>query len=128
MMLIGWLLCGLAMIILVIAALGVLRLPDALARQHAATKAATLAVSMFAIGLAVVAMASGWGWAWLWRLALLVVILLLTLPMASHALARAGVAERQRLQESGPAGKSPLESTEMAQHEAAELSRSNDDV
>ena len=38
----GWLVCGLALIILLIAALGVYRLPDALSRQHAATKAATL--------------------------------------------------------------------------------------
>jgi multicomponent Na+:H+ antiporter subunit G len=128
MMLIGWLLCGLAMIVLVIAALGVLRLPDTLARQHAATKAATLAVSMFALGLGLVAWASGWGWAWLGRLALVVAILLLTLPLASHALARAGVAERRRIRESDPPGTTPLESTGATQHEPAELLRNDDDV
>lgn len=95
-MLLGWMVGGIAMVVLVIAALGIVRLPDALARQHAATKAATLAVSMFAVGLGLVAWASGWGWPWLWRLALVVAILLLTLPLASHALARAGVVERRR--------------------------------
>jgi multicomponent Na+:H+ antiporter subunit G len=128
MMLVGWLLCGLAMTVLVIAALGVLRLPDALARQHAATKAATLAVSLFAIGLGLVAMASGWGWPWLGRLALLVAILLLTLPLASHALARAGVAERQRGRAPDPAGMTYWESTGAAQHESADLLRNENDV
>ncbi|MEJ5210193.1 MAG: monovalent cation/H(+) antiporter subunit G [Burkholderiales bacterium] len=96
MIAIGWALCALAILLLLIAAAGILRLPDALARQHAATKAATLAVSLFALGLMLVAWGSGWGWAWIGRLALLVLILLLTLPLASHALARAGVAERQQ--------------------------------
>lgn len=128
MMLIGWLLCALAMVILVIAALGILRLPDALARQHAATKAATLAVSMFAIGLALVAVASGWGWAWLWRLALVVAILLLTLPLASHALARSGMVERRRDGTPDPADGPHLESAGAGQDEPAELLRNEDDV
>ncbi len=88
----GWGICSLAMLVLLIAAVGVLRLPDALARQHAATKAGTLAVSLFVVGLALVV---GEG-AWIWRLAVLVTILLMTLPLASHALARAGVVERER--------------------------------
>jgi len=92
MSLLGWGVCTLAMIILVIAAVGILRLPDALARQHAATKAATLAVSLFALGLVLVAGEA----AWTWRLLVLVVILLMTLPLASHALARAGIAEREQ--------------------------------
>lgn len=97
MMLAGWIICGVAILVLLIAAVGVIRLPDALARQHAATKAATLAVSLFAVGLALVAWNAGWGWAWLWRLLAIVAILLLTLPLASHAVARAAVAERERL-------------------------------
>ena len=36
----------LGMVLLVIAAVGLLRLPDALSRQHAATKAATLALGV----------------------------------------------------------------------------------
>jgi multicomponent Na+:H+ antiporter subunit G len=90
--LIGWGICTLAMIILVIAAVGILRLPDALARQHAATKAATLAVSLFALGLGLVVGEV----AWTWRLLVLVAILLITLPLASHALARAGIGEREQ--------------------------------
>lgn len=97
MMLTGWIICGVAILVLLIAAIGVIRLPDALARQHAATKAATLAVSLFAVGLALVAWHAGWGWAWLWRLMAIVAILLLTLPLASHAVARAAVAEHERL-------------------------------
>ena len=90
--LLGWGICALAIVVQLIAAIGILRLPDALARQHAATKAATLAVSLFAVGL-MLAAADG---AWTWRLLALVAILLATLPLASHALARAGVAEAGR--------------------------------
>ena len=93
MMLLGWGSCALAIVLLLIAGIGIIRLPDALARQHAATKAATLAVSLFALGLVFVAFDAGWGWAWTWRLLAIVTILLMTLPLASHALARAGVAE-----------------------------------
>jgi multicomponent Na+:H+ antiporter subunit G len=93
MILLGWLLAALAMLILLIAALGVLRLPDALARQHAATKAATLAVALFACALILTASASGWGWGWTMRLLAMMTILLCVLPLASHALARAGLAE-----------------------------------
>ena len=90
--LLGWSVSGLAMLLLLVAAVGIVRLPDALARQHAATKAGTLAVSLLAVGLALVV---GEG-AWIWRLSGLVAILLMTLPLASHALARAGVVERER--------------------------------
>ena len=83
----------LGMSVLLIAALGVLRLPDALARQHAATKAATIGVLLFALGLALLAWGEGWGYGWIVRLVLLVGILLVTLPLASHAVARAGLAE-----------------------------------
>lgn len=89
---IGGLICLAALLILLIAAVGIVRLPDALARQHAATKAATLAVSIFAIGIGV----SAWNGAWAWRLTLITVILLLTIPLASHALARSGLAEQER--------------------------------
>jgi len=90
--LLGWGICSLAMLVLLIAAVGILRLPDALARQHASTKAGTLAVSLFAAGLALVAGEA----AWTWRLLALLTFLLMTLPLASHALARAGVIERER--------------------------------
>lgn len=95
MIMTGWLLCGLGMVILLIAALGIIRLPDALTRQHAATKAGTLAVACFTLGLLLTALASGLGAAWAWRLLTLLTILFLTLPLASHAVARAVVKERQ---------------------------------
>lgn len=94
MSLLGASVCALAMLVLVIAGIGVLRLPDALARQHAATKAVTLALLLFALGIG---LGVGEG-AWTWRLVVLALILLVTLPLASHALARAGVMERRRLE------------------------------
>jgi len=90
--LLGWGICSLATLVLFIAAVGILCLPDALSRQHAATKAGMLAVSLFAVGLALAVAES----AWTWRLLALVMILLTTLPLASHALARAGVIDRER--------------------------------
>ena len=75
--------------LLVVAAWGVIRLPDALSRQHAATKAGTLAVSLVCLGAMLAAGES----AWTLRLAVIVVFLLLTLPVASHLLARAALRE-----------------------------------
>jgi len=85
----GWVLCVLGILVILVAALGLVRLPDALARQHAATKAGTVAVILFATGVALVAQDS----AWTWRLLAIVVLLLLTLPLASHALSRAAARE-----------------------------------
>ena len=93
MIILGWIIAMLAMVILVIAAVGILRLPDALSRQHAATKAATLSVSLFLLALLVISSVSGWGWDWILRLLAILAFLLITLPLASHAIARAGVQE-----------------------------------
>jgi multicomponent Na+:H+ antiporter subunit G len=76
-------------LLLVLAAAGVLVLPDALARQHAATKAGTLALALVCAG----AMARVGEWGWTLRLLAIVVFLLATLPVASHLLARAAVVE-----------------------------------
>ncbi|MCC5861258.1 MAG: monovalent cation/H(+) antiporter subunit G [Gammaproteobacteria bacterium] len=85
---------------LVIAAWGVLILPDALSRQHAATKAGTLALALICLGVALLV---GEG-QWTWRLLLIVVFLLTTLPVAAHLLARAAVqeADLERLIEAAP--------------------------
>ena len=96
MIFIGWSLAILAILIILIAALGVFRLPDALSRQHAVTKAATLGVNLFAIGMILIAWSSGWGLDWVLKLLLVMVILILTLPIASHALARAALAEHDK--------------------------------
>lgn len=76
-------------LLLVVAAWGVIALPDALARQHAATKAGTLALALVCLGAALRMPDAGW----LWRLALILGFLFATLPVASHLLARAAVRE-----------------------------------
>jgi multicomponent Na+:H+ antiporter subunit G len=86
---VGALLLALGALLLVVAAWGVLALPDALSRQHAATKAVTLAVALICTGVALVVLDSGWAW----RLMLIVGFLLATLPLASHLLARAALRE-----------------------------------
>lgn len=90
MTLVGSIVITLGSLLLVVAAWGVLRLPDALARQHAATKAGTLALLTICLGAALLAPAGqGFGW----RLAVVVALLFGTLPVASHLLARAAVRE-----------------------------------
>ncbi|GGY00286.1 Na+/H+ antiporter subunit G [Litchfieldella qijiaojingensis] len=71
---------------MLLAAVGVLRLPDLLTRMHATTKAATLGVAlvMLAVALhfaevAVVARAFG-----------VIVFVLMTAPVAAHVIGRAG--------------------------------------
>lgn len=76
-------------LLLVVAAWGVIVLPDALARQHAATKAGTLALALVCVGAMLLAQDA----AWTWRLLLVLGFLLATLPVASHLLARAALRE-----------------------------------
>jgi len=75
--------------LLVVAGLGLFVLPDALARQHAATKAGTLALGSVLAGVAVL----GGDFAWGWRAAFIVGVLFATLPVSSHMLARAAARE-----------------------------------
>jgi multicomponent Na+:H+ antiporter subunit G len=81
-------------LLLVLAAWGVIVLPDTLARQHAATKSGTLAVALILVGMMIKAPSADW----VIRLGFIVLFLLVTLPLASHMLARAAVRE-SRLQE-----------------------------
>lgn len=87
----GGLVLGMALIVLLIAALGVYRLPDALSRQHAATKAATLAISTACVGVFLLHT----DWSWSLRLGLVLVYLMLSLPLSAHMLARAAVTETE---------------------------------
>lgn len=80
-------------LLLVLAAWGLIALPDALARQHSATKAGTFALALVCVG----AMVFGGSVEWTWRLLLIVGFLLVTLPVASHMLARAAVREGQMM-------------------------------
>lgn len=82
-------------LLLVVAAWGVIVLPDALARQHSATKAGTFSLAMVCVG----AMLFGQSVEWTWRLLLIVGFLMATLPVASHMLARAAVREGGLLDE-----------------------------
>ncbi len=79
----------LGVVLLVVAAVGVLRLPDALSRQHAATKAATLALAVLLAGVAL----RGGSLEWMLRALAVFAVLLVTLPVASHLLARAALKE-----------------------------------
>jgi multicomponent Na+:H+ antiporter subunit G len=73
-------------LLLLVAAAGLFLLPDALTRQHAATKSGTLALGLILIGAAVYAGDAGWAW----RVAAILALLVVTLPVASHMLAQAG--------------------------------------
>lgn len=80
-------------IFMLLAALGVLRLPDLLTRMHATTKAATLGASliMLAVALhfpqvAVVARALG-----------VILFIMVTAPVAAHVIGRAGYFVGSRL-------------------------------
>jgi multicomponent Na+:H+ antiporter subunit G len=75
---------------LLIAAWGVLVLPDALARQHAATKAGTLAAALITLGAMAATVDAG---SWV-RLTVILVFLFATLPVSSHMLARAALQEQ----------------------------------
>jgi multicomponent Na+:H+ antiporter subunit G len=68
-----------------LAAVGLLRLPDLYTRMHASTKPATLGVSLLVSGLAWHAGDLGVGA----RAVLVVVFFLLTAPVAAHRLGRA---------------------------------------
>ncbi|NQS71633.1 MAG: hypothetical protein HQQ73_05705 [Desulfobulbaceae bacterium] len=75
---------------LFLAALGVWILPDALSRQHAATKAATLALTLICTGSA--CLMQHWGWSV--RALLITLFLMASLPASSQMLARAAVVEQ----------------------------------
>lgn len=72
-------------LLLVVAALGLFLLPDALSRQHAATKSGTLALGLLLVGVGLYVNEPAW-WG---RIVAVLVLLLMTLPVASHMLARA---------------------------------------
>ena len=89
MSIIAFILLGLGAVLLIIAAWGVITLPDALSRQHAATKAGTLALALICVGALALEPSVNWAW----RLVLVLGFLIATLPVASHLLARAAVEE-----------------------------------
>lgn len=84
-MTVSTLVTGCGVLLLVIAAVGLFRLPDALSRQHAATKSVTLALTLILVGAAIEADE----WSFRWRIATILVILFATVPASAHMLARA---------------------------------------
>lgn len=79
-----------------VAAVGVVRLPDALTRMHAATKAGTLGTGLLIVAEALFYRQLGISL----RAALVIALLLLTAPVAAHLIGRAsyrsGVALSER--------------------------------
>ncbi|HUP65960.1 MAG TPA: monovalent cation/H(+) antiporter subunit G [Thermoanaerobaculia bacterium] len=70
---------------LILAALGIVRMPDLYIRMSAASKALTLGVGLLALGLAIHMPDAGV----ITRAILLIVLFLLKAPVAAHALGRA---------------------------------------
>jgi multicomponent Na+:H+ antiporter subunit G len=78
-----------------VAGLGVARLPDFFCRMHAAAKAGAFGGALLAIATAV---AAGHAWGWI-DAAVLVLFFYVTTPVASHLLARAAYLRRVKLWE-----------------------------
>ena len=81
--LIGSLVILLGALFLLLAAIGIVRMPDSYNRIQAGTKATTLGLILVLSGLAV------YHPGWAWKLIVLIYFVLLSNPASSHALARA---------------------------------------
>ncbi len=82
---VSWFLLAGGGLFCVIGALGLLRMPDAYTRLHAASVIDTLGVGMIVLGLMV---QSGWTLTTA-RLGIVLILVFFTSPVASHAIARA---------------------------------------
>jgi multicomponent Na+:H+ antiporter subunit G len=79
-------LAALGAFLVLVAGLGILRMPDLLTRMHASSKAATLGGALILLAVAV-----WFGQAGVWvRVVLIVLFLFATAPVASHMIGRAG--------------------------------------
>lgn len=70
-----------------IAAIGLVRFPDVLARMHGVTKPGTLGIVLLMTGLA----ASMRSWDVAWKVALVVMFQLITSPVSAHMIGRSAV-------------------------------------
>jgi multicomponent Na+:H+ antiporter subunit G len=68
---------------LLLAAIGILRMPDVYNRMQTGTKATTLGSMLFLLGIGIAQPA------WLGKIILLILFIVFTNPISSHALARA---------------------------------------
>ena len=93
----AWVSIGIGLFFMLVGTVGVLRMPDVYTRMHAAGMTDTMGAGFLLLGMAfhtVAGMMHGethW-WTVLVRLVLIYLFLLFTSPIASHALARAGIA------------------------------------
>ncbi len=92
MLMLGMSLLLLGAALLLVAAVGLFLLKDSLSRQHAATKAGTLALGLIVIGAAIYNHTLD-GYL---RCSLVLIVLFVTLPVASHMLARAAMKEKKK--------------------------------
>ena len=84
----GWFLLGIGALVLLIGAIGLIRLPDFFTRMHAAGLIDTLGAGFVLAGLMIEA-----GWSLnLPKLLMILVFLLFTSPTSSHALVHAALA------------------------------------
>jgi multicomponent Na+:H+ antiporter subunit G len=74
--------------LILVAALGVVRLPDLLTRMHASSKAGTLGAALMLAGVAITFADT----AIVMRVLLIIVFLFITAPLSAHMIARAGYA------------------------------------
>ncbi|MEM7415463.1 MAG: monovalent cation/H(+) antiporter subunit G [Gemmatimonadota bacterium] len=94
---VSWVAIGFGLFFMLVGTYGVIRMPDVYTRLHAAGMTDTMGAGFLLFGMAcqtIVGMMHGhttW-WMALVRLALIYGFLLLTSPIATHALARAGLA------------------------------------
>jgi multicomponent Na+:H+ antiporter subunit G len=72
--------------LIVVAGIGIVRMPDLPTRMHASSKAGTLGAILLLVGVAIAYMDT----AIVWRVVLIVMFLSLTAPVAAHMIARAG--------------------------------------
>ena len=86
-------LCLLGGAFALIAALGILRLPDVLTRMHASTKAGTLASALILVALALQFQDT----AVTAKAIAAILFLMLTAPLAAHMLGRSAVEDRSHL-------------------------------
>ena len=81
----GYVLVAAGVLLVAVAALGLLRLPDAYLRMNAVTKAAGLGVIVVLLG----ALALAPSWSNAWKVALAVALQLITVPVGGFAIGRA---------------------------------------
>ena len=93
----SWISIAVGLFFMLVGTLGVLRMPDVYTRLHAAGMTDTMGAGFLILGMmfqtieAILDGQSTW-WFVLFRLVLIYLFLLFTSPIATHALARAGLA------------------------------------